>query len=204
MGRHPHPEMVRLTARVPRGQDGFWQIIRALDAKGPWTVNDVHGETNVRHRATVQDYVYRLEKAGIAAVVGSRSKALTGSKEKLYRLNKRPAATPSLRRDGTPYDAPAQQRLWTAIRSMKSFAVRELAYAAAGSSGPVPFRTTIRYVVHLASAGYLASLGGGGYRLKPSMNTGPAAPKILRMHVVWDVNRNESVGGDTIDAEAVE
>lgn len=204
MGRHPHPEMVRLIARVPRGQDGFWQIIRALDTKGPWTIDQIHGETNVRHRTTVKDFVYRLVKGGIAEVVGTGAKLANGSNEKVYRLLKRPAATPSLRRDGTVLDAPAQQRLWTAIRSMKSFTVRELAYAAAGSGGPVPERTTIRYVVHLASAGYLASLGGGGYRLRPAQNTGPAAPKILRMHVVWDANRNEAIGADDIEAEAVE
>ncbi|CAM5396807.1 hypothetical protein AFEL58S_01970 [Afipia felis] len=202
MGRHPEEKMFRLTARVPRGQDGFWKIIRDLDRKGPWSLDLVCGETNVRHRTTVKDFVNRLVKGKIAEIVGTGKKLENGTCENLYRLLKRPAATPSLRRDGTHLSTPAQQRLWTAIRTLRKFTLDELAYAAGDSTGPVSELTTRRYVVHLSSE-YLISEGDRRYRLKPSMNTGPAAPKILRTHVVWDSNRNKPMGADIVDAEEV-
>lgn len=197
MGRHPHPELVRLTARVPRGHDGFWKIIRELDQSGPWSVQDVDGETNIRHYQTINDFVGRLVKGGIAECVAEKSVPRTGQPMKFYRLLKRPFETPSLRRDGTMLQMPAQQRMWNAIRSLKCFSLEDLAYAASDDAGPVPARTAQRYANHLVSAGYLTRLPNADYRFKRSMDTGPYAPKILRMHVVWDSNRNAVISNET-------
>ena len=76
-----------ITARVPRGYDGYWTIIRALDERGPWTVSQVDGETNV-DRADVAQYVRRLVKAGVARIVGERPNK-NGAPAKLHRLAQR-------------------------------------------------------------------------------------------------------------------
>lgn len=196
-------ELIRLTARVPRGQDGFWKVIRELDAKGPWAVIDVHDLCPAPQKRTVAGFVYQLVRGGFAQPSGERATKGNGTATKLYRLLKRPSDAPALRRDGTQLEVPAQQRLWTSIRAMKRFTLKELAFAAAGQHGPVPTETAKRYVFHLTRAGYLIT-DRGSFRLKPSMNTGPAAPKILRLHVVWDANRNQAVGGENAEAEAVQ
>ena len=36
--------MAALSVRVPRGFDGYWSIIRALDVRGPWTINQIDAE----------------------------------------------------------------------------------------------------------------------------------------------------------------
>lgn len=192
--------MVRLSARVPRGYEGFWQVIRDLDKAGEWTIADVFSQTNIRHKPTVSDYIHRLVRGGFAAVATERPTKHT-SPEKCYRLVKRPSIAPSLRRDGTMSPLPAQQRMWNAIRSLKRFSLDDLGFAAGGMAGAVPANTVKRYCTHLAAAGYLVSEGERNYRLKRSMDTGPQAPKILRLHVVWDANRAEVVG--SAEAEAV-
>lgn len=200
MGRRAHPEMVRLTARVPRGQDGFWSLMRELDTRGPWTVADIDALSNVPQRETIHDYVKRLVRAGFVHCVGEQPTDKGGSAAKRYRLLKRPTDAPSLRRDGTILPVPAQQRLWNAIRTLKQFDLKDLAFAAADDRGEVQRLTTRRYVHHLMSAGYVLALPGGLFRFKRSMDTGPRAPKVLRLHVVWDCNRNV-VMGDNVDAE---
>lgn len=203
MPRRPALETVKLTARVPRGQDHFWTVIRQLDSGGPWSVSEVSSFTS-DHEASVRDYVRRLARAGIVHKVEDRRQG------RFYRLTARPGAAPSLRRDGTVLPLPAQQRLWNAMRSMPQWTVRELSYAAAADA-PVPAATADRYVTHLERAGYFtivvpARAGRGGtqavYRLRRAMNTGPLAPQILQVRAVLDRNRGEIVGEDQ-QAEAV-
>lgn len=200
MGRHPQQAVASF--KVPRGHAGIWQVIRDLDKAGPWTIPDVHGETNIRQKKTVADYIGRLTRGGFAKCLGQRPTPNNGVATKVYQLIKRPSDAPVLRRDGTPLELPAQQRMWTAIRSLKRFSRDDLGFAASSSTGPVPTETVKRYCTHLAAAGYLVSEGERNYRLKRSMDTGPQAPKILRLHVVWDANKNEVVG-DHREAEVV-
>lgn len=197
MPRHALLETTTVSFRVPRGHAGFWSIIRALNVQGPWTISEVHDETNERHRNSVADYVYRLARGRFAVVVGRKN--VRGRLEKTYRLLRSPADAPSLRRDGTATPRPGIERMWTAMRTLKQFTTRELAFAAADTA-PIPLLTAERYVAHLLSAGYLIVVSPRArspaiWRLRPNKNTGPKAPKILRLHIVFDANRNEIVGG---------
>lgn len=200
MGRYPQQTVA--TFRMPRGYAGLWQIIRDLDKKGAWTIADVFAETNMTERRNVTDYVHRLVRGGFAKLVEQRPTVTGGDATKIYRLLKKPADAPVLRRDGTLLGLPAQQRMWNAIRSLKQFGRDELALVAASEKGPVAAETVKRYCNHLTAAGYLISEGERSYRLKRSMDSGPRAPMILRLHVVWDANRAEVVG-DQREAEAV-
>ena len=209
MGRRPHQEFVRLSARVPRGQAGYWTVIRALDEKGSWTVSEVHDETNEKFRQAVMDYVGRLLKGGFARFVGERRGAHQHPPfAKAYRLEKRPSLAPSLRRDGTLLPPPAIQRMWNAVRSLRHFTIDDVAFAG-GSEKAIPKHTAERYIGRLVAAGYLQAIAEGGpgrravYRLKPAMNTGPLAPKILQLNVVWDDNRKEAVGADNAQIREV-
>lgn len=205
MGRHPQIALISVNAIVPRGHEGFWQIIREFDKKGPWSVPMIDG-ASIADNSSVRDYVFRLMRAGIAETAGTRpAKGNVNSPEKLYRLVRKPAKAPMLRRDGTELDTPVQQRMWNAIRALKQFTVRELAFAAGGIGGAIKATTVQSYVQNLKRVGYLSSPSHASYRLKPSMNTGPNAPKILRVHVVFDANRNEVIKepGSTAVAEVI-
>jgi hypothetical protein len=200
--RRPLLDAIKLSVRIPRGRDGFWRIIREIDQAGAWTIADIDGASNV-HESTVKDFVWSLVRGGIAEAVG-----VTPAGAKTYRLRKRPAETPLLRRDGTALPPPAQQRMWTAMRSLRQFAVKEMAYAAADDRGAVSAVTAKRYVAHLVAAGYLAAVDAGGpgkpatWRLRPAMNTGPRAPRILRVHIVFDANRGAVIGEQVAAEEA--
>jgi hypothetical protein len=204
MPRKGYLEVIRLSARMPRGRDGYWAVIRGLDQKGPWSVPDVHELTNEPHKESVNDYVKRLERAGFVKQVGEVLQNHRGTPTRLFRLLKRPAAAPALRRDGSVVGVHAQQRMWNAIRSLKQFTLSELAHAAADDKGTsVKIGVAQAYVHRLRMAGYITGLSRSDFRLKPSMNTGPRSPRILKMHVVFDDNLMKLVGGDTVDAEEV-
>lgn len=203
MPRKGHLEIIRLSARVPRGIEGYWSIIRELDPKGPWSIPEVHELTSERNKDSVNDYVKRLVRAGFAKQAGESTANRRGSPTKLYRLVKRPSAAPRLHRDGSAVEVPAQQRMWTAMRSLKQFKLSELAYAASTDASPVKVGVAQAYVHRLRAAGYIIGLTRWDFRLKPSMDTGPRSPKILKTHVVYDANLKKLMGDDIVDAEEV-
>lgn len=196
------PERIALNVRLPRGEDGYWQIIRARDARGTWTISDIDGETCV-NRSCIGNYVKKLVRAGFAHVVGTETLRVRGSAQvKVYRLLKTPLAAPRIRADGTVIVSTQQECLWRAMRVLKAgFNVRELAFAASTDGIKVKELAAQRYVELLAGAGYLqlsqARKGRHGmntWRLKPGMNTGPLSPTILRTEAIFDRNLRKVMG----------
>ncbi|MBK5960810.1 hypothetical protein CCR97_21760 [Rhodoplanes elegans] len=179
---------------IPRGHDHFWAVIRELDKRGSWTVSDIDGASNAI-KSNIHDFVRRLVAGGIARVdIRRPSGAAT------YRLITSPTVTPRLRRDGTQAPPSAQQQLWNAMRQLGQFTWPELAMAASTDELIIGALTGRSYVARLVAAGYLVAVVPGGpgklavWKLKPGMNTGPKAPRILRAHVVFDPNRNAVMG----------
>lgn len=196
MARRPTPQWIALKARVPRGYEDYWRLIRAAAAAGAgtFTISEIAGETNAQ-RQSVEHYVARLRAGGF---VGLAEPAKI-NKPNVFRLLKSPTTAPRLRADGSEITiASAQERLWRAMRSLVRFSTRELAYAATVEKHPVLVKTAQRYVNQLACAGYLEAQGASRrpalYRLKPGMNTGPKPPSILAIDAVWDRNLNEVIG----------
>jgi hypothetical protein len=194
MARRPLPDMAKLSVRIARGCEGHWAVMLRLDAQGPFTVSAVDREGN-SDVADVRQYVRRLVKAGIVREV--EVGALR--RDKVYRLVKRPSAAPRVRRDGSLVGATLQQRMWTAVRAHRAFDVGSIAFAA-GEDRPLPLPAVAAYLRRLARAGYLAT-AGDQYRLKPGMNTGPRAPSIHRLDLLWDPNLKRVVGEDHVAQE---
>lgn len=207
MSKHPAQRKAQLTVHVSHGIEDFWRIIRRIDADRPWSISEIHNETvAVKHRETVSKYVRRLIKAGYAKPVGER-RTNYAQTEKTYKLLKRPVDSPVMTRNGTELPPQITVLMWNAIRALKQFDTKEVHYLTS-QARKASFKTIKRYVRHLHEAGYLVIISEprsgkpGIYRLKPSMNTGPLPPKILRFHVVWDDNR-QAVVGEAHDASEV-
>lgn len=176
---------------IRRGSAYMWQVVRGLtddDRSQPFTADEVLDLTNGTELSTVRKWLKTLVRAGIVAADGDT-----------YRLLRRPVLLPHLSNDGRIVSV-GQDALWTAIRALKTFTSRELAVAASTEEHAVTEWTAKSYVKMLLAAGYLTVTTPGhshrpaAYRLKPSMNTGPLAPKILRAKLVFDPNRNEVFG----------
>lgn len=192
-----------------RGHDHYWDIIRGLGKDGgTFTVKDVVGATTAHH-ATVDDFMKRLVRAGILAAAGLKGEGRWAQKQ--FRVVESPRETPSLRRDGTPGDyGRSRQNMWNVIRGPQgrsAIAGDDLAMLAATDEVPVAVGSAKEFLRRLAKAGYLTVVQKAAhhrltlYRLKPSMNTGPMAPKLLRSRIVYDPNTRTIVGNAVAEEE---
>jgi len=193
MGRHSSDAWVKLTARVPKGHQGFWDIIRDLRT---FTVRDIDQRSNVA-KATVQDFVGRLVKGGYIRHVATQA---TGAK--VYDLVADQPEAPALRRDGTPAQVTglANEQMWRTMAMLGDFTAADLAIAASTDTVPVGRLTARDYCLALHRAGYLVTVDGGvprrasTYRLLPSRRTGPRAPQIQKTKWVFDPNTGHVAG----------
>lgn len=189
---------------VLRGHDHYWSVIRDIGKENPFTLAEVAARSNDPTNKSIGDFLGRLAKAGYVEVLSTEygPTARGGSVARyVYRLVRRPIATPIINRDGSiGTQGLANAQMWNAIRSLKQFDKRELSLAATTAEVQVAINTALAYARHLANAGYLIVVRQGKsttstiWRLKPSMNTGPEAPRILKSKMVYDVNRRAIMG----------
>lgn len=198
MGRHAADALARLNVRVPRGNQAYWEIIRALRT---FTISDIEKRCNVDRRI-VGDYVRRLAKAGAIVTEGESGDAI------IYRLVVDQPDAPAVRRDGSLTTPPGlgQEQMWRTMKMLKTFDAAELSASASTDTVGVSVDTAKNYITHLLRAGYLVVVvpgkpgykpGTGNsarYRLRPDMITGPLAPQIQRTDWVWDPNRKQVMG----------
>jgi len=190
---------------IYRGHDHYWSVIRDLGKNNAlFTLREVALRSNDRDDHSVSDFVKRLAKADFIEVVRQDKVPVEQGGcflQNVYRLVKRPSATPIINRDGSlGTQGLRNQQMWNVMRRLPRFDKHELSVAATTPGAAVPVVTAGSYAKLLANAGYLQIIRPGGacvpriWRLKPSMNTGPKAPKILAAKMVWDVNRNQIMG----------
>lgn len=198
MALRSHLDLLAISVRVPRGTEGFWQIIRDLDEAGTWTIAEICKRTNV-HRRNVSTYVQGLAASGIATVVEVKQQA-RGRVEpaKVYRLNRRPIVAPRVRRDGTLLPETHIETLWRTMKIAKTFTHTELAEAASTSDRPVKASTAKSYLNELCAVGIICRIEPATTaqetRFRLVRNLGNRAPKVLSASVVFDPNANEVVG----------
>ena len=197
MSGRPLLDMIQASLRVPRGIDGFWSIITEIDLIGPWTIRAVAASTNV-HLRNVSAFVDTLVAGGYAVVVDSPPRGPKLPAAKTYRLLKRPADAPRLRRDGSELPEPHIETLWRTMKIAKTFTTSELAALSSTGERVVKISTARAYLRDLLRVGIIVEIRPGRsgqeahYRLV--RNLGSRAPKILNTHVVFDPNANAVVG----------
>lgn len=197
-----------IPVQLPRGPEHYWKVMCAAGSAG-FTVGDVAGCTNGVAWSTVKDYITRLAKEGLVKVIGGKPSA-GGVKIHVYAVTKISTMAPVLRRpDYTGVRGRSQAQVWTAMRSLGAFTLRELAVAASTDDHVVKPRTAEAYVRMLMKAGIVvavepyakgrkgrpfgAGAAPGTYRLTRAGNTGPAAPKVFKASIVFDPNKNRVV-----------
>ncbi|WP_163266507.1 hypothetical protein [Chelativorans alearense] len=197
---------LKLAAAVPllRGNDHYWKLMREAHRRGEsFTISAIHGQSNGARRSTVQNFVLRLESAGIAEKTGETAPGKHRGRVPLYRLTAAPSATPIVTQDGRIVAGLAQQQMWNVMRgplSRGGFTAQDLVTYGSTEEVPVRLSTARNFVHRLSAAGYLKQLDRGGpgrlalWRLKPSMNTGPRSPSMMTAPLVFDRNREEIVG----------
>jgi hypothetical protein len=198
---------LRVTPGTPvyRGHDHYWQVMRDLGkGNAEFTLAEVAGRSNDPRDKSIGDFIHRLIKAEIVEVSRTFQDATArgGSvKHNVYRLLSRPTKTPIINRDGSVGTQGAKNaNMWTAMRCLSQFTKHDLAIAAATDDLPISVHSAATYIHHLLKAGYLLimrpsrSRNPAVWRLKPSMNTGPEAPRILKTKVVYDVNKGQVMG----------
>ncbi|CDP54037.1 conserved hypothetical protein [Devosia sp. DBB001] len=187
-------DIVAMSARLPRGNDAYWQLILEVDREGAWSIASIAARCDAGiNRSTIRDFVRRLELGGVAVRVGedipSQAAFHGGTPRITYRLVKHPAETPRFDRQGVPMSEPTRVTLWRSIRMAKRFSVTELAEAA----GVKP-EAARRYVAMLASVGIVARVSvGPEYQLR--LDIGPKAPQVLRARqLIFDPNSRVVIG----------
>jgi hypothetical protein len=205
--RSEHFQETPLKVRVPRGNDGFWEIICKLHkSQGAFTVADIDGESCVNAQL-IRKYIRLLILGGFVEPVSThrRKRRFVAP---LYRLVKQPTRAPRVRPDGSLISGTAIEQLWTAIRNLKAFGLKDLVFAATTPDVKPTYQMAKRYAGYLTTAGYLtvpnASHDGKQvYRLKPGMNTGPLPPclKAVRADAMFDPNLKAFVGPAPIASE---
>ncbi len=182
---------------ILRGNAHYWSIMRLLtadDRSAQFTSADIVGLCNRGDRRRINLYLAALTEAGIVEATPAPKPQSTR-----YRLLKRPGVAPSVRVDGSRV-LTGHEAMWAAIRALRVMTARELSVSATTDAVKVPLETAKRFLRCLSDAGYLKIETAGTnktsavYRLKPSMDTGPLPPAILRTKLVYDQNRNEIMG----------
>lgn len=197
---------------LPRGPEHYWKVAREFGATG-FTLSDLAGCTNGVARSTVKHWIGDMVAAGVLKVVGAR-KAIAGRDAHVYAVAIKAAKAPVQRRaDYTGERGRIQQQLWTAMRTLGQFGIRELAAAASTDDLAIKPRTAEEYVRRLTRAGVLivvepyakgkpgaTGARAGVWRLKKSADTGPRAPKVFKATIVFDANRSAIIGESEVSA----
>jgi hypothetical protein len=186
---------------LPQGPLHYWSQMVAMSRKGGFTVTEIHKAASVRARSTIKAYVAFCAGQGHIEKIGERPTEKNRTAN-VYKVRDPRAAAPVQRRGAFADDRGRRcQQLWTAIRALRSFTVRDLAIAATTDTVPVPEKTARAYVHRLAAAGYLAEIGPrrrpgipAHWRLLPAHNTGPLAPATLQQGtLLFDRNLGRAV-----------
>ncbi len=193
--------------KKPKGFQKYWDEMRAYGADGFTALDISAGEPF--GMAAMRKYVEFLWKAAyLRRLDQTRASPKNGRASGVYAV-----------REGAPKRAPTpkthgriarygqqQAHMWVAMRTLKHWTIGELAVAAATDDTPVTITMAYSFIATLKQAGAIATLrapmtGGlanafarpGVFRLKPSFNTGPVPPVIIRRNGkvrVYDGNRD--------------
>lgn len=140
-----------------------------------------------RHKYQLGDYLKGLVRAKILA----QDKAGTFAAATYTLLRDLGVEAPRVRRDGSLLPDTAQERMWRAMKVLRTFSVQDLVVHAALPGAPIAPGAAKSYCQWLARGNYLTRLGraaGDVQRYRFVRDTGAKAPQILRVKQLYDCN----------------
>lgn len=174
----------------------LWRAMRVLQrGTGHFTVRDLVDIAGEERRRAIPTYINALLDERVI-VIADRKKR--GSADvPVYRVDRNGDMPPPFR-SGTRLVGHGQRALWTTMRQLAQWTVKEAAFAASTDQLIVTYETANNYVRALLQAGYLDStpnVAKPTYRLIRARNTGPLAPIILPgRRACYDLNLMQMVG----------
>lgn len=180
-----HAVALTLSCPAPTDRERIWAAIRELRE---FTQLEVAVKSNVdRRNGKIRDYLVGLVRAGIV-------ERLTHTRyDSRYRLARDMGVNaPRVRKTGVMLPPSGRNRMWRAMRILKTFTARELAQAASLEQAPVAVSEAESYCAWLARGGYLRGVGKR-WNFVPGRDTGPKAPQILRVRQLYDPNTDKIV-----------
>lgn len=145
----------------------------------------------------VDDYVEDLVKGGyLKKVPGTGGRKGVLQQPMLFTVAKPQGTAPRVTVNGAKVSqGSGAEAMWRAMKVLSVFDYKDIARAATLGELVVSPATAKTYVAHLARAGYLGTMKparpGTPARHRLDKNTGPQAPAITRMKVVFDRNTGE-------------
>lgn len=97
-----------------------------------------------------------------------------------------------------------RDNMWRSMKMLSNFIVKELSLSASTEEVIVSIAEATKYCNSLQDAGYLLCIGSSTgvdkrrYKLLPRKNTGPHAPIVARVSVVFDANTKAIVWHEAI------
>lgn len=184
MSRRPVDVVAK--SRDPEGRQVIWDEMRALG--GTFTREQINKATMITPQ-TIGAYIECL-------VAGGYLERIEGGEVLSWRIVKDCHHAPRLRRDGSPAKSGGgTENMWRTMRMAGQFTPRDVAAMATTDTVTVAESTAKQYCAKLLACGYLRvvqkAIPGkrqATYRL--IRNSGPKAPMIQRVRVVFDPNTN--------------
>ncbi|MGO4872780.1 MAG: hypothetical protein ACLPGW_19610 [Roseiarcus sp.] len=170
------------------GHAHFWRVACALTSESErmrFTAHEIIARSNGATAKNVSGWIGRMLRLGAIVCIGdAKIEGATGARRRKAYAVHRPSHTPP--RDPASRRGLPRLQMWTAMRTLGTFTVTELAVAASTDEVVVNNKTAGNWVRELAAADVLrvAAINprnGGGekvWRLRPAANSGPTPPRV--------------------------
>ena len=185
-----------LDQRHPQGRDVVWAQIRKLRR---FTIPALERATRIP-QATIRSYLEGLAAAGYISQ-GEKRQQKNARGVPVFMpceyelLRDVGVEAPRVTRKGTPVTQGARrQRMWSAMRLLKTFTQPELVNVASRPDAPIRTEDCKDYLRYLQLAGYVKTVESHApgrparYCLVPATVKGPQAPMVQRIKTVYDPN----------------
>jgi len=150
-----------------------------------------------RHAYRTEDYLSSLVRAGILA----KDKPARFVPATYTLLRDLGVDAPRVRKDGSMLPDTAQERMWRAMKVLRTFSVQDLVVHASVPDAPIAPSAAAAYCQWLARGKYLVGMARSGNdvaRYRFVYDSGAKAPQILRVKQLYDCNLGKIVVGDDI------
>ncbi|SBW10066.1 conserved hypothetical protein [uncultured Desulfovibrio sp.] len=176
-------------------REKLWAAMRELHT---FSVSDLAHAAGVdRHAYRMDDYLGSLVRAGILG----KDKPARFAAATYTLLRDLGVDAPRVRKDGSMLPDTAQERMWRAMKVLRTFSVQDLVVHASLPDDAIAPSAAAVYCQWLARGKYLISMTRSGndvVRYRFVYDSGAKAPQILRVKQLYDCNLGKIVVGDDI------